>query len=218
LSFLIKLKTILNNLHMNSKIMKTKIVAGICLVLLFFPGITSNAQSKGPMDPMLEGSWLLNFGVGPGIRYYSGYATGFGPGFQVACERGMWQLGPGVLSLGAELGMTYFWYSNYYNGDKVYTYHWMSIIPAVRASYHYGWKVKGLDTYGGIATGPRFLAFSDKYYNGYEQYVSYSPGSVGFFFGTYVGASYFFNHVLGVNGELGYNVTWAQVGLTFKIY
>ena len=33
-----------------------------------------------------------------------------------------------------------------------------------------------------------------------------------FFFGT----SYFFNDVVGINGELGYNFTYAQVGVNFR--
>jgi hypothetical protein len=128
----------------------------------------------------------------------------------------MWQLGPGVLTLGGELGFSYFWYSYYNDGTLDYKYSWLSVIPAARCSYHYGWKVKGLDTYGGVSTGPRFAVFSYKYYNNFSN-LGYHPGSVGFFFGTYVGASYFFNSTLGINGEFGYNINWAQVGLVFKL-
>ena len=169
---------------------------------------------KGPMDPMSTDSWTLNFGLGPGIHYYSGYAAGFGPGFQVAVEKGMWKLGPGVLTLGAELGFSYFTYS-YGIGHNTYKYSWFSVVTAARCVYHYGWQVQGLDTYGGLATGLRFLAFHatyDYYYVG-----GYSPAAVNFFPGFLVGASYFFNQMIGVNAELGYNVNYAQVGLIFKL-
>jgi hypothetical protein len=121
---------------------------------------------------MSKDSWLLNFGFGPGIHFYSGYTAGFGPGFQVAFEKGMWQLGPGVLTLGAEVGMSYFSYTNTYYGyyigevfhpDVSYTYRWFSFIMAARCAYHYGWKIPGLDTYGGVAAGMRFLSFSSTY-------------------------------------------------------
>jgi hypothetical protein len=196
--------------------MKRKIFLWLSLGVMIFVGTAGNAQN-GPVDPMSKDSWLLSFGIGPGVRYYSGYSTGFGPGFQVAFEKGMWQLGPGVLTLGAEFGVSYFWYTYRVNGVDVYKYSWFSAIPAARCAYHYGWKVKGLDTYGGVATGIRFLAFSDNYYNGNDVYYSYSPGSISFFPGVYVGASYFFNDKIGINGELGYNINLAQIGMIFKL-
>ena len=205
--------------------MKMRILFGACFVLFFLSGMQVSAQKSGPRDPMNEGSWLVNFGIGPGIHYYSGYSTGFGPGFQASVERGMWQLGPGVLTLGGEIGISYFSYTysgynyqgNFYDEDA-YRYQWLSFVTAARSSYHYGWKVKGLDTYGGLSTGMRFLAFSTKYYGNYSDLDNtYNPGSVSFFFGTFVGASYFFNDLLGINGELGYNINYAQIGLVFKL-
>jgi hypothetical protein len=207
--------------------MKMKILVYSCFVLFLVSGIQASAQKSGPRDPMNVNTWLINFGIGPGIQYYSGYSAGFGPGFQASFEKGMWQLGPGVLTLGGEVGISYFsykysdgYYYNhvFYTGD-VYKYSWISLITAARSAYHYGWKVKGLDTYGGLSTGMRFLSFSRKYYGYYDGMLdnAYSPGSVSFFFGTFVGASYFFNNVLGINGELGYNINYAQVGLVFKL-
>jgi len=207
--------------------MKMKKMVGSCLVVLILSGIQVSAQNSGSRDPMTEGTWLINFGFGPGIHYYSGYPAGFGPGFQASFEKGMWQLGPGVLTLGAEIGTSYFSYKYsggyfnngiFYNGDT-YSYKWLSIVTSSRCSYHYGWKVKGLDTYGGVSTGMRFLFFSRKYYGNYSGIIDngYNPGSVSFFFGTFVGGSYFFNNKIGINGELGYNINYAQIGLVFKL-
>jgi hypothetical protein len=206
--------------------MKKTVLYGLPLVFIFFSMLPASAQKAAPRDPMNVNTWMINFGFGPAVRYYSGYSAGFGPGFQVSFEKGMWQLGPGVLSLGGELGTSYFSYANsgyYYLGkyydETAYKYYWWSLVTAARSAYHYGWKVKGLDTYGGVSTGMRFLAFSRKYYNNYNliQDDAYSPGSVAFFFGTFVGASYFFNDVIGINGELGYNINYAQIGLVFKL-
>ena len=164
------------------------------------------------MDPE---TWTLNFGFGPGIKYYSGYTTGFGPALSLSFEKGMWQLGPGVLTLGAELGFSYFSSSYKYNDFIGYSYSWISLVTAARAAYHYGWKVRGLDTYGGLATGLRFLIFHSTYYNGYA--TDYSPGAVNFFPGIFAGVSYFFNKSLGINAEVGYNNTYLQVGMIFKL-
>jgi hypothetical protein len=52
--------------------------------------------------------------------------------------------------------------------------------------------------------------------------VDFSPGSsgstpvypyAGFFFGT----SYFFTKSFGINGEVGYNATYANIGVVFKL-
>ncbi len=206
-----------------------KKIAYLFISIIFFGYICANGTfaQKGPINPMSTDSWTVNFGFGPGIHYFSGYTAGFGPGLQVSFEKGMWQLGPGVLTLGGELGFSYFSYSGYYSGyyykykfysGFYYKYHWLNFIMAARAAYHYGWKIPGLDTYGGIATGIRFVSFTHTYadyYNGYYGY--YTPAAVGFFPGVFLGGSYFFNQVLGVNAEFGYNINYAQVGLIFKL-
>ena len=193
-----------------------KTITYVFIFIILFGIFSSNdmVAGKGPTDPMSVHSWTINLGIGPGIHYYSGYTAGFGPGFQAAFETGMWQLGPGVLTLGAELGFSYFTYS-YGEPKHSYKYSWFSVITAARCAYHYGWKVPGLDTYGGLATGIRFLSFTATY--DYYYVNGYSPAAVNFFPGIYFGASYFFTPAFGVNGELGYNTMFAQIGVIFKL-
>jgi hypothetical protein len=193
-----------------------KTISYVIIFILLFGLFSSNdmVAGNGPTDPMSLHSWTINLGIGPGINYYSGYPTGFGPGFQAAFETGMWKLGPGVLTLGAELGFTYFNYS-YGDPHNSYKYTWFSVVTAARCAYHYGWDVPGLDTYGGLATGFRFLSFTATYDNNYVG--GYAPASVYFFPGFLVGASYFFGPVFGVNGEVGYNTMYAQIGVIFKV-
>jgi hypothetical protein len=174
------------------------------------------SQNKVPKDPMDKDGIFLGFGFGPAVQYYSGYAAGFGPGFQASFEKGMWKLGPGVLTLGAELGFSYFAYTGEWKDhDDAYKYQWFSSIGAVRSAYHYGWNVRGLDTYGGMAAGMRVLLFNGTYNYGYNN--TYNPGSIYPFVGLFAGASYFFNDLIGINGELGYNINYAQIGMTFKL-
>jgi hypothetical protein len=35
--------------------------------------------------------------------------------------------------------------------------------------------------------------------------------------GAFVGTSYFFNDHIGLNGELGFNVTYANIGVIYKL-
>jgi hypothetical protein len=201
--------------------MRKKAMIGGMLLLFFLLMAKSDFAGKRPMDPMSTDSWTLNFGVGPGINYYSGYSSGFGPAFQVSFEKGTWQLGPGVLTVGGELGFSYFHYSydDYVTAEGPNSgakYSWLTFIFAVRSAYHYGWNVRGLDTYGGMSLGMRMLSFHATYYdpltNGH-----YNPNSVYPFVGVFLGTSYFFTPAIGVNAEVGYNITPIQIGMIFKI-
>jgi hypothetical protein len=169
------------------------------------------SQKSAPIDPMDQGSWVIGVGVGPGTPV-SGNGYGFGPGFKVFVENGTWQLGPGVLSLGGEVGFSFF---SYHWVDRDIRYHesWVNYMFGARSAYHYGWDVKGLDTYAGIPLG---IGFST---HNYDNVVGYKGGNHPVFpyFGLFVGTSYFFNNQIGINGELGYNVTYANIGVIFKL-
>jgi hypothetical protein len=165
------------------------------------------SQKSAPVDPMDQGSWVISAGVGPGTHIF-GNGFGFGPGFKVFFENGTWQLGPGVLSLGGEVGFSFFSY------NFGYGYHesWVNFMFGARSAYHYGWNVPGLDTYGGIPLGIGFSAHSYDNYIGYRGYSPVFP-----YLGIFIGTSYFFNDHIGLNGELGYNVTYANIGVIFKL-
>lgn len=181
---------------------------GMLFILCMFLSVIAHAQpSSRPVDPVSEGDWVLSLGIGP-----SAYGYGSGPGFQIAVEKGMWQLGPGVLTLGGELGFSF---TRTYHKD-FYKYTYFTMIMAARSAYHYGWNVRGLDTYGGLTLGFRFTGYNETYYNGY--YEDYGgPARFGPHFGAFVGASYFFSPKVGLNGEFGYNINFAQIGVIFKL-
>ena len=166
------------------------------------------AQYKTSGGPMREGSWLLGIGVGPGTHVF-GNGYGFGPGFKVFFENGTWQLGPGILTLGGDVGFSFF-SNNFYNGGKE---NWLNFMFGARSAYHYGWGVEGLDTYGGIPLGIGFSVYTHNDIPGHKGYQGVFP-YVGFF----LGASYFFNNQFGLNGEVGYNVTYANIGVIFKLH
>jgi len=192
------------------------------LVFLCLPGLQFFAFSGGGgvADPMLPGTWTLNVGFGPGTNWQGSYGRGFLPAYQVAVERGMWEVGPGVITIGGETGGTFFNYrgtDSRYGPGTTYTYHYVELVVAARAAYHYGWNVVGLDTYGGIAAGPRFVLFSYDLPDSYTGDVINEPPTVGFGGGPFVGASWYFTELIGVNAELGFNITYAQIGMVFRI-
>jgi hypothetical protein len=196
----------LNSVTLKIRYMK-KIVKITLLLICIAVASPDNVLGKGPLDPVRLGTWVINAGIGPGAHYF-GNGVGFGPALKASFEAGMWDLGPGVVTLGGETAFSFF--SHHY-GDN-WNESWLNFFIAGRAAYHYGWDVEGLDTYGGIPLGLGFCAHGGGDEPGNSGYTPVYP-YVGFFFG----ASYFFTKNIGINGEVGYNSTHANIGVVFKL-
>jgi len=193
---------------------KMKLNLGI-LTLLILGACSANAQRTSD-DIMQVGSITFNAGIGIGNGYsgtysstYSGYyGTGFGG--KIAIERGFWQLGPGVLTLGLEAG------GSFSNGNA---YGYSSgiksniIVAAARSAYHFGWNVPNLDTYAGVAAGVGLRSY-DAYDNVGNKIKEHKTVPV---IGGFAGASYFFGSNFGVNVEVGNDITYIQGGIVLKI-
>lgn len=181
---------------------KIKIVS--CLLLLLGTGITSdlNAQSRrgnGPVTPVKVGSVTFNVGVGAGGEYKGDYYNApFGT--KAALEFGLWQAGPGVITLGGEVG------GSFSGGNRKAN----TVVVAARSAWHYGWLVPGLDTYGGFSSGIGFHHHDYVNNNGKQNDVI--P-----VFGVFVGASYFISERFGFNAEAGQDITRLQAGIIFKL-
>jgi len=188
--------------------MRVKVLLIVMGLFSMTPVFSQNPTADAPMS---QGSWIISVGAGPGTHVF-GNGYGFGPGIKIFFENGTWKLGPGVLTLGGEVGLSFFSYHWYYR-DIRYHESWVNYMFGARSAYHYGWNVKGLDTYGGIPLGIGFSAHSYDNYAGYKGYSAIYP-----YLGLFVGASYFFNDFIGLNGELGYNVTYANLGVIFKLH
>jgi hypothetical protein len=183
---------------------KTRVIILISATFLF---TTSFAQSKVPLDPVRLGTWIITAGTGPGTHYF-GNGTGFGPALKGSFETGMWDLGPGVITLGGEATFSFFSH-NYGQG---WNESWVNFIFAARGAYHYGWDVEGLDTYAGIPLGIGFCA----------HFLDDHPGNLGYtpvypYAGIFCGASWFFTKTFGINGEVGFNSTYGNIGVVFKL-
>ncbi|HEX2682848.1 MAG TPA: hypothetical protein VHL77_02885 [Ferruginibacter sp.] len=179
--------------------MKTKNIIPAILVSL---GILSSAASSA--QSFEKGSVTFSAGVGVGAEYNSNYYnSAFGT--KAVVEAGMWQAGPGVISLGAEAGGTFS------NGGSLNNYRARTIVVGGRAAWHYGWNINGLDTYAGLSTGAGFNQYR------YETETVVKQNEVIPVFGAFVGASYFFTPTLGVNIEAGRDITQVQAGIIFKI-
>lgn len=178
--------------------------------ILFVVGLSLASHSfaqkgggNGPVTPVRVGSVLLNLGVGVGHPYKYSSHSSFGT--KAALEFGLWQAGPGVITLGGEIGASF---GNHGKDTDDY-YDARTVVLAVRSAWHYGWKVKGLDTYGGLSTG---VGFHHRNYDNDDDLNDADP-----VVGVFVGASYFVTPTFGFNAEAGNDITAFQAGIVFKL-
>jgi hypothetical protein len=184
-----------------------KLIKLTTLLLLAALASPTYIHANGPLDPVKLNTWVINAGIGPGTAFF-GNGAGFGPALKGSFEKGMWDVGPGVITLGGEATFSFF-SQNYGQG---WHESWVNFIFGARAAYHYGWDVEGLDTYGGIPLGMGFCAHTMDDHPGNYGYTPVFP-----YAGIFFGASYFFNDSIGINGEFGYNSTYANIGVVFKL-
>jgi hypothetical protein len=170
--------------------------------ILFSLGILSAATSSA--QSFEKGSVTFSAGVGVGAEYNSNYYnSAFGT--KAVLEAGMWGAGPGVVSLGAEVGGTFS------NGGTLNNYRARTIVVGGRSAWHHGWNVNGLDTYAGLSAGAGFNQYR------YENDGIVRQNEVIPVFGAFVGASYYITPALAVNIEAGRDITQVQAGIILKI-
>ena len=190
-------------LHACMRKIYSVLIATAFLICFSLSATYVHAQARGPVTPMRVGSTTLSLGFGVGGDYRGKYYDdAFGT--KLAMEWGLWQAGPGVITLGFGVGGSV---SNHGPHDD---YHARTIIANMRSAWHYGWDVKGLDTYGGFSAGVGFYR---------EKYKDYDDSDTDAFpvFGGFVGASYFVSPQFGFNAEAGFDITNFQVGVIFKL-
>ena len=189
----------------------TKIIRIVFLVICMGFATASFGQhgrgaTHGTTTPVKLGSVIINLGVGAGSTYDNDYYNS-ALGLKAAIEWGLWQAGPGVITLGGEIGGSF--PNGGYPDHTNYSSH--TVIFAARAAWHYGWLVRGLDTYGGVSAGFGFHHYE------YDNPDLYTHDSVLGVPGIFVGASYFVTPTFGFNAEAGHDITDIQIGVVLKI-
>ena len=184
------------------------------LVLFFSLSIFSaKAQTYKVGDNVVS----AGIGLGSSIAGYSyGSQT---PGISLQYDRGLWQAGPGVISLGGYLGFKSYKYSASDGLNDSYTEKWSYTIIGARGAWHYtGLEVPNLDLYGGVMLSYNHLHFSGSYSNGSGSYQTSSGVSYGsdMGFSVFAGGRYYFAGHLAAFMELGYGVSYVNLGLAYK--
>ncbi len=168
-------------------------------------GIGLSAAATAQYDNSFQkGTLTFSAGIGLGNEYKSEYSNS-AIGIKAVVEKGMWQAGPGVVSLGGQVG------NSFSNGGNLKDYRASSIIVAGRSAWHHGWNVNRLDTYAGLSAGAGFNQYK------YDKNGTVRQNEVVPVFGGFVGASYFITPSFGINVEAGRDITQIQGGIILKI-
>ncbi|GAA4357165.1 hypothetical protein GCM10023185_21690 [Hymenobacter saemangeumensis] len=162
---------------------------------------------KAGVGPFEEGTNALNVGIGFGASYAYVGSVSATPAFSASFERGIKQLGPGVLGIGALVG--YQGTSAEFFGIKQKS---SDIVVSVRGAYHYP-VTDSFDAYAGIGVGYRKISYS---YEGSTSSFLTTADYGGIYSAGFIGGRYFFTDAIGAFAELGYDQTYLKAGLSMK--
>ncbi|HEX2617475.1 MAG TPA: hypothetical protein VHL57_08025 [Flavobacteriales bacterium] len=170
-----------------------------------------------------KGDNVLGVGLGVGGGYdvgWKGNGVTQSPAFVFHFDHGMGDMGPGTWGLGGYVGFKTVKYDdrylNYWNYDYRYTF----LVIGGRFTWHWNeWHgVDKLDTYAGAMLAYKSVTFKDHTdYGPYGNLNTYRYSGSGVDLGVFVGARYWFSDKFGAFGELGYGITWIQLGLSIKL-
>jgi hypothetical protein len=191
--------------------MKNKIYVIIFSLLSFF---AARAQSI-----YQQGDNVIGIGLGLGSSYGSFTYGHQSPAINLQYERGIWPLGPGIISLGGYLGYKSYRYSDTYYGGYTYTQKWNYTIIGVRGAWHLqefgGKELKKWDLYSGVMLSYNILNYSYTDNSPYWDYTGDGYGSSVGFSGI-LGARYFFSDHFAAMGEIGYGIAFLNLGMAYK--
>ena len=165
---------------------------------------------------VIKGTNLLSAGIGIGSSFGSYTHSSSSPGISIIYEKGIWNVdGPGVISLGGYLGFKSYRYVRY-----GYTEKWNYTVLGFRGAYHYNGLqnedsdfLKKLDLYGGLMLSFNYLRYSNNFPSGYDNRNDYNSGLGATLF---VGGRYFVTDKFAIYTELGYGVSYLNIGGTLK--
>lgn len=182
------------------------------LLLLMLVAVFSLTQLMAQESTFQQGNKVLNLGIGLGSTLYTGsYYKSSIPPLSASLEFGVKDgvLDKGSIGIGGYLG-----YSSHKWDYLGWGWKYSNFIIGARGVFHYP-LVSKLDTYTGILLGYN-IATSKEFGNSVPGY-DYSASTGGVIGAWFVGARYYFNEKFAVMGELGYGITYLNLGIALKM-
>lgn len=164
-----------------------------------------------------KGDKALNLGIGLGSTLYIGkYYTSNIPPLSASLEMGvvdnMFDVENLNIGVGGYLGFSTYTY-RYVYGTYNYGWNYTNIIIGARGVVHYP-LVDKMDTYAGLLVGPR-IVLSREFGNVVDNTASASGSGIAYSY--FVGARYYFSENFGLMGEVGYGISYLNLGVTLKL-
>lgn len=190
-----------------------KTITTFFIAFLFLLINKANAQTYEVGNNVLS----LGVGLGSSLGYTNSTQS---PALSIQFERGITELGSsGVLSIGGYFGVKNYKYDYSYFGYS-FSQKWNYTLIGLRGAYHFtGLDVDKVDLYGGVMLGYYILTYKytdndpthdDNFYNSNQNFKSTAG------FSLYGGARYFFTEKIGAFLELGYGISYLNLGLAIK--
>ncbi len=182
------------------------------ILLLLACGIFGFTQLSAQESTFNKGDKVLNLGFGLGSTLYSGsYFKSQIPPISASLDIGIVDgiAEKGVIGIGPYLGYSSYKYDYLQSGWKT-----SNIIIGARGNFHYP-LVDKLDTYVGLLLG--YNISSSKAFGipglGYENFHANSSGLV---YSGFIGGRYYFSDSFAAMLELGYGITYLNIGVALK--
>ncbi|WP_026951404.1 hypothetical protein [Algoriphagus mannitolivorans] len=185
--------------------------ATLLFSLFCFFAVTTFAQTFAKEDKVIS----LGVGIGSSLGSFN-YSSQI-PALSLVYEQGIATVGEtGVISLGGYIGYKSFGYktsSNGFNSESKWNY----TILGARGAFHFSQiQNEKLDLYAGVLLSYNLLSYS------YEDNSGFNTGANGSYGNStgltlFGGARYFFTDKLAGFAELGYGISYLNVGLSVKL-
>ncbi|MBN2699243.1 MAG: hypothetical protein JXR52_10505 [Bacteroidales bacterium] len=189
------------------------------ITLIVLIALFSLTQLSAQEPSFLKGDKVLNVGIGLGSTLYTGiyYKTTIPP-ISASLEWGIVDfeepvLEKAVVGIGPYVGFaSYKWEYNYLGANWGYRY--TNIIFGARGTFHYPFLDK-LDTYTGLLIGANIVSSSE--FGNIDPLYNYSQASSGLAWSWFLGARYYFTESLAAMLELGYGISYLNIGIALKL-
>ncbi len=186
--------------------------------IILFIGCFAFAVKAQDVAPMFsKGDKVANVGIGLGTGLSSYYKMSIPP-ISLSAEYGIMDevFEKGSVGVGAYLGFSSYKYE-YGGWGYDYSSRTSRVYVGPRGSFHYP-LIDKLDTYVGLSLGIHYYSWSyedddvDDYYDDH-----YRDNDLGVYSYWFVGARYYLTENLAAMAELGYGITYLNIGIAFKL-
>jgi len=181
-----------------------KLTLSILGAILFIAGISAQEST------FVKGDKVLNVGIGLGNALYVGsYYHMQVPPLSASLEIGVKDgiAEKGSIGVGGYLG-----YSSYKWDYSGWGYKYSNFIIGARGAFHYP-LVNKLDTYVGLLIGVNIVSSKEF---GTPIGYNYNASSTGLAWSGFLGGRYYFTPKFAVMAELGYGITYLNLGVALK--